>query len=127
MNNRAIATASAPAAIGPYSQGVAAEGISINVSGQLGLVPETGEFAGEDIGSQTRQSLSNIKAILAEDGATMADVVETTVLLTDIAEFGAMNEVYAEFFEAPYPARAAFQVVALPKGGKVEIKVVARI
>lgn len=127
MNNRAIATASAPAAIGPYSQGVAAEGISINVSGQLGLVPETGEFAGEDIGSQTRQSLSNIKAILAEAGATMADVVETTVLLTDIAEFGAMNEVYAEFFEAPYPARAAFQVVALPKGGKVEIKAVARI
>ena len=127
MNNRTIATASAPAAIGPYSQGVAAEGISINVSGQLGLVPETGEFAGEDIGSQTRQSLSNIKAILAEAGATMADVVETTVLLTDIAEFGAMNEVYAEFFEAPYPARAAFQVVALPKGGKVEIKAVARI
>ncbi len=127
MNNRAIATASAPAAIGPYSQGVAAEGISINVSGQLGLVPESGEFAGEDIGSQTRQSLSNIKAILAEAGATMADVVETTVLLTDIAEFGAMNEVYAEFFEAPYPARAAFQVVALPKGGKVEIKAVARI
>ena len=127
MNNRAIATASAPAAIGPYSQGVAAEGISINVSGQLGLVPETGEFAGEDIGSQTRQSLSNIKAILAEAGATMADVVETTVLLTDIAEFGAMNEVYAEFFETPYPARAAFQVVALPKGGKVEIKAVARI
>ena len=127
MNNRAIATANAPAAIGPYSQGVAAEGVSINVSGQLGLVPAPGEFAGDDIRSQTRQSLSNIKAILEAAGATMADVVETTVLLTDIAEFGAMNEVYAEFFEAPYPARAAFQVVALPKGGKVEIKALARI
>ena len=127
MNNRAIATSDAPSAIGPYSQGVAAEGVSINVSGQLGLVPATGEFAGDDIQSQTRQSLSNIKAILEAAGATMADVVETTVLLTDIAEFGAMNEVYAEFFEAPYPARAAFQVVALPKGGKVEIKALARI
>ena len=127
MNNRAIATADAPSAIGPYSQGVAAEGVSINVSGQLGLVPATGEFAGDDIQSQTRQSLSNIKNILEAAGATMADVVETTVLLTDIAEFGAMNEVYAEFFEPPYPARAAFQVVALPKGGKVEIKALARI
>ena len=127
MNNCAIATANAPAAIGPYSQGVRSEGVTVNVSGQLGLVPATGEFAGDDIQSQTRQSLSNIKAILAEAGASMADVVETTVLLTDIAEFGAMNEVYAEFFEAPYPARAAFQVVALPKGGKVEIKAVARI
>ncbi|MBQ3339182.1 MAG: reactive intermediate/imine deaminase [Atopobiaceae bacterium] len=127
MNNRAIATADAPSAIGPYSQGVAAEGVSINVSGQLGLVPATGKFAGDDIRSQTRQSLTNIKNILEAAGATMADVVETTVLLTDIAEFGAMNEVYAEFFEAPYPARAAFQVVALPKGGKVEIKALARI
>jgi len=127
MNNRAIATADAPSAIGPYSQGVAAEGVSINVSGQLGLVPATGEFAGDDIRSQTRQSLTNIKAILEAAGATMADVVETTVLLTDIAEFGAMNEAYAEFFEVPYPARAAFQVVALPKGGKVEIKALARI
>lgn len=127
MNNRAIATTDAPSAIGPYSQGVAAEGVSINVSGQLGLVPATGEFAGDDIQSQTHQSLSNIKAILEAAGATMADVVETTVLLTDIAEFGAMNEVYAEFFEPPYPARAAFQVVALPKGGKVEIKALARI
>ena len=127
MNNRAIATANAPAAIGPYSQGVVAEGVSVNVSGQLGLVPATGEFAGDDIQSQTRQSLTNIRNILAEAGATMADVVETTVLLTDIAEFGAMNEVYAEFFEPPYPARAAFQVVALPKGGKVEIKALARI
>ena len=127
MGKRAIATTNAPAAIGPYSQGMAAEGTSINVSGQLGLIPATGEFAGDDVRSQTRQSLENIKAILAEAGATMADVVETTVMLADIAEFGAMNEVYAEFFDAPYPARAAFQVAALPKGGRVEIKAVARI
>ncbi len=127
MNNRAITSTNAPAAIGPYSQAVAAEGLSINVSGQLPIDPATGEFAGDDIASQTRQSLTNIKHILAEAGASMADVVETTVLLTDIAEFGAMNEAYAEFFSEPFPARAAFQVVALPKGAKVEIKAVARV
>lgn len=127
MNNRAVTTVNAPAAIGPYSQAVAAEGLSINVSGQLPIDPATGEFAGDDIASQTRQSLTNVKNILAEAGASMADVVETTVLLTDIAEFGAMNEVYAEFFSEPFPVRAAFQVVALPKGAKVEIKAVARV
>lgn len=127
MNNRAVTTVNAPAAIGPYSQAVAAEGLSINVSGQLPIDPATSEFAGDDIASQTRQSLTNVKNILAEAGASMADVVETTVLLTDIAEFGAMNEVYAEFFSEPFPARAAFQVVALPKGAKVEIKAVARV
>ena len=127
MNNRAVTTVNAPAAIGPYSQAVAAEGLSINVSGQLPIDPATGEFAGDDIVSQTRQSLTNVKNILTEAGASMADVVETTVLLTDIAEFGAMNEVYAEFFSEPFPARAAFQVVALPKGAKVEIKAVARV
>ncbi len=127
MNNRAVTTVNAPAAIGPYSQAVAAEGLSINVSGQLPIDPATGEFAGDDIARQTRQSRTNVKNILAEAGASMADVVETTVLLTDIAEFGAMNEVYAEFFSEPFPARAAFQVVALPKGAKVEIKAVARV
>lgn len=127
MNHRAVTTVNAPAAIGPYSQAVAAEGLSINVSGQLPIDPATGEFAGDDIASQTRQSLTNVKNILAEAGASMADVVETTVLLTDIAEFGAMNEVYAEFFSEPFPARVAFQVVALPKGAKVEIKAVARV
>ena len=127
MNNRAVTTVNAPAAIGPYSQAVAAEGLSINVSGQLPIDPATGEFAGDDIASQTRQSLANVKNILTEAGASMADVVETTVLLTDIAEFGALNEVYAEFFSEPFPARAAFQVVALPKGAKVEIKAVARV
>ena len=127
MSKQAIATPNAPAAIGPYSQAVKAEGASINVSGQLPIDPATGAFAGEDIKSQTRQSLTNIKAILEEAGAGMDAVVETTVMLTDIAEFADMNEVYAEFFQEPYPARAAFQVAALPKGSKIEIKAVARI
>jgi 2-iminobutanoate/2-iminopropanoate deaminase len=127
MTKQAIATANAPAAIGPYSQAVKAEGVSINVSGQIPIDPATGAFAGDDIQTQTRQCLTNIAAILKEAGASMDDVVETTVILTDIADFAAMNEVYGEFFSEPYPARAAFQVVALPKGAKVEIKAVARI
>lgn len=122
--NQAIATHNAPGAIGPYSQGIAAGNMAF-VSGQLPIDPATGAFAGEDIVSQTRQSLLNIKAILEENGMTMADVVKTTVLLADIGEFGAMNQVYGEFFTAPYPARAAFQVAALPKNAKVEIEAVA--
>ncbi len=122
--NQAIATPNAPGAIGPYSQGIAAGNMAF-VSGQLPIDPATGAFAGEDIVSQTRQSLLNIKAILEENGMTMADVVKTTVLLADIGEFGAMNQVYGEFFTAPYPARAAFQVAALPKNAKVEIEAVA--
>ena len=125
MSKKAIVTDKAPAAVGPYSAAVESAG-SINVSGQLPVDPTTGEFAGDDIKSQTRQSLTNVKNILEAAGSSMADVVATTVLLTDINEFGPMNEVYAEFFEEPYPARAAFQVVALPKGAKVEIKAVAR-
>jgi 2-iminobutanoate/2-iminopropanoate deaminase len=126
MSKTAIVTDKAPAAIGPYSAAVKAKG-SINVSGELPIDPATGQFAGDDIQSQTRQSLTNIKNILEAGGASMDDVVETTVLLSDINEFAAMNEVYSEFFSKPYPARAAFQVAALPKGAKVEIKAVARI
>ena len=95
------------------------------MSGQLPIDPATGEFAGADVAVQTRQSLTNIKAVLEAAGATMADVAEVTVLLDDIADFGAMNEVYGEFFSEPYPARAAFEVAALPKAAKVEIKAVA--
>ena len=127
MDNTAISTTNAPAAIGPYSQAVRAPGVSINISGQLPIDPATGEFAGDTIEEQTEQSLRNIAAILKEAGATMADVVETTVILADIADFAAMNEVYAKFFTEPYPARAAFQAAALPRGAKVEIKAVARI
>ena len=122
--NQAIATKNAPAAIGPYSQGIRA-GKTIYVSGQIPIDPATGEFAGQDIEAQTRQSLTNIKNILKEAGADMSDVVKTTVLLNDIADFAAMNKVYAEFFTEPYPARAAFQVAAIPKGALVEIEAVA--
>ena len=122
--NKALSTTGAPAAIGPYSQAIQAKD-TIYVSGQLPIDPATGAFAGEDIEAQTRQSLTNIKEILASAGATMADVVKTTVLLSDIADFAAMNGVYAEFFAEPFPARAAFQVAALPKGAKVEIEAVA--
>ena len=124
--NKASHTDNAPAAIGPYSQAIKAGG-AIYVSGQLPVDPATGAFAGDTIQEQTRQSLTNIKNILASAGADMSDVTKTTVLLQDIADFGAMNEVYAEFFTEPYPARAAFQVAALPKGAKVEIEAVAVI
>ena len=124
MSNIAIHTDNAPAAIGPYSQAIQA-GNTIYVSGQLPIVPATGAFAGEDIAAQTRQSLTNMKSILNAAGADMCDVVKTTVLLADIADFAAMNAVYAEFFTAPYPARAAFQVACLPKNALVEIECVA--
>ncbi len=120
-----IATASAPAAIGPYSQGVAASGKIVFVSGQLPIDPATGAFAAEDIQGQTEQSLKNIGAILAEAGCGYEDVVKTTVLLADIADFGPMNEVYARFFTGACPARAAFAVRDLPKGAKVEIEAIA--
>ncbi len=119
-----IQTQNAPAAIGPYSQAIQAGG-TIYVSGQLPINPATGEFAGADIRAQARQSLENIKAILAAAGADMAHVVKTTVLLQDMADFAAMNEVYAEYFSEPYPARAAFQVAKLPKDALVEIEAVA--
>ena len=118
--SKKIQTPNAPAAIGPYSQAVQ-EGGTIYVSGQLPINPATGEFAGADIRAQARQSLENIKAILAAAGTDMAHVVKTTVLLQDMADFAAMNEVYAE----PYPARAAFQVAKLPKDALVEIEAVA--
>ena len=121
---KVLATASAPAAIGPYSQAIHA-GDFVFVSGQLPIDPATAAFAGEDIAAQTRQSLTNIKNILESDGLTMANVVKTTVLLKKISDFGAMNEVYATFFEGDCPARAAFEVGALPKDALVEIEAIA--
>ena len=123
MNNP-IHTPNAPAAIGPYSQAVQA-GSMLFVSGQIPIDPATGAFAGEDIVTQTRQSLTNIRNILAAAGYTMNDVVKTTVLLADIADFGAMNEVYAQFFTENKPARAAFAVKDLPRGALVEIEAIA--
>ena len=122
--NSAVHTPNAPAAIGPYSQAIVA-GNTIYVSGQLPIDPATGAFAGEDIASQTRQSLKNLQAILEAAGYTMNDVVKTTVLLADIADFAAMNGVYAEFFTENKPARAAFAVKDLPRGALVEIEAIA--
>lgn len=124
MSNLAIHTPKAPAAVGPYSQAVQA-GKTIYVSGQLPLDPATGAFTADDIVSQTHQSLKNVKHILEAAGADLSCVVKVTVLLKDIADFAAMNEVYATYFSAPYPARAAFQVACLPKNALVEIECVA--
>ena len=121
---KALSTTAAPAAIGPYSQAIMA-GDTVYVSGQLPINPSTGEFAEGSIKEQARQSLNNIKNILAEAGMTMQQVVKVTVLMTDMSDFAAVNEVYAEFFSAPYPARSAFAVAALPKGGAIEIEAVA--
>lgn len=119
-----IMTDKAPAAIGPYSQAVIA-GNTVYVSGQLPIDPETGEFPSDDIRDQTAAALRNIRAILDAAGLALSDVVKTTVLLADINDFAAMNEVYAQFFTAPYPARAAFQVAKIPKGARIEIEAVA--
>ena len=118
-----IKTNNAPAAIGPYSQAIEANGC-VYCSGQLPINPATGEMP-EGIKEQTRQSLLNAKAILNEAGLDLKDVVKTTVLLSDIQNFAPMNEVYAELFAAPFPARSAFAVRDLPKGALVEIEVIA--
>jgi 2-iminobutanoate/2-iminopropanoate deaminase len=124
MSKHTVYTSNAPAAIGPYSQAVRA-GDTIYVSGQLPVDPATGSFAGDDITSQTRQSLENIRAVLAAAGTNMAGVVKTTVFLKDMADFAAMNKVYAEYFADECPARSAVQVVCLPKDARVEIEAVA--
>lgn len=119
-----ITSPKAPAAIGPYSQAIAANGF-LFISGQLPIDLATGNFAEGGIRELTRQSLENVKSILAEAGLTLADVVKTTVFLADMNDFAAMNEVYAEYFTAPAPARSAVAVKTLPKGGLVEIEVIA--
>ena len=120
---KAINSKKAPGAIGPYSQAIEAGGM-VFVSGQLPINAETGEMA-QGAQAQTRQSLENIKHILEEAGLTMGDVVKTTVFLEDMSLFGEMDEVYATYFEAPFPARSAVAVDALPKGASVEIECIA--
>ena len=119
-----INTTLAPAAIGPYSQAIEANGF-VFVSGQLPIDPATGAFAEGGIKELTRQSLTNMKAILSEVGLTMANVVKTTVFLADMADFAEMNEVYATFFEGVCPARSAVAVKTLPKEARVEIECIA--
>ena len=120
-----ISTDKAPGAIGPYSQAIRT-GNLIFVSGQLPIDAATGEMP-SDIKAQTRESIKNIKAILAEEGATLDNVVKTTVFLADMSYFGPMNEVYAEEFKKTYPARCAFAVKELPKQALVEIEVIAAL
>ena len=121
---KAISTKNAPAAIGPYSQAIEAGGM-VFASGQLPINPATGAFPEGGIKEQTRQSILNAEAILKEAGCSLANVVKTTVLHADIADFAATNEVYASFFSEPFPARSAFAVRDLPKGALVEIEMIA--
>ena len=121
---KAIATNNAPAAIGPYSQAIEVNGF-VYASGQIPIDPATGAFVPGGIREQTRQSLKNASAIMQQAGTDLSHVVKTTVYLADIADFAAMNEVYATFFQEPYPARSAVAVKDLPKGALVEIEVLA--
>jgi 2-iminobutanoate/2-iminopropanoate deaminase len=121
----AIQTEKAPAAIGPYSQAIDSGAGLVFVSGQLPIDPATGAFPEGGIQAQTRQSLTNAKAILEAAGLGLGNVVKTTVFLADMADFTAMNEVYAQFFTAPFPARSAVAVKTLPKGALVEIECIA--
>lgn len=120
---KAISTQNAPAAIGPYSQALDL-GSLVFVSGQIPVDPATGVMP-QDVRDQARQSLANLKAILAEAGLTMADVVKTVVFLADLDDFAAVNEVYAQAFAEPFPARSCVQVAGIPKGAKVEIECIA--
>jgi 2-iminobutanoate/2-iminopropanoate deaminase len=121
---RIVSTDRAPAAIGPYSQAVLAGGF-LYASGQIPLDPATGELVTGDVAAQTRRVMENLREVLAAGGATFADVVKTTIYLTDLAAFTAVNEVYGSHFEKEPPARATVQVAALPRGAQVEIDVVA--
>ena len=122
---KVINSIKAPSAIGPYSQAVDKDGF-IFVSGQLPIDETTGAFAGEDIASQAKQSLQNIKYILEEAGLEMKDISKTTILLKDIEDFAIVNEVYGQFFTAPYPARATYEVARLPKDALIEIEAIAK-
>lgn len=124
MDKEIISTSEAPAAVGPYSQGVRL-GDFIFTAGQLGIVPGTKEFAGPDVESQTHQALENVKAVLEAGGSCLEHVVKCTVFLQDMEEFSRMNEVYAQFFQDSPPARSAVEVAALPLGGRVEIEAIA--
>jgi 2-iminobutanoate/2-iminopropanoate deaminase len=124
MQREVVATQKAPAAVGPYSQGIRA-GDFVYTAGQLGIIPGTKEFAGPQIEEQTRQALQNLEAVLEASDSCLEQVVKTTVFLADMGEFARMNSVYAEFFPESPPARSAVQAAALPLGGRVEIEAVA--
>ncbi|HNT01739.1 MAG TPA: RidA family protein [Candidatus Saccharicenans sp.] len=121
---KAIKTDQAPRAIGPYSQGIMAGGL-IFVSGQIPLDPIKGEIVGQTIEEQAHQVFKNLRAILEAAGSSLNEVVKATVFLADMNDFSRMNEVYAQYFSEPYPARAAFQVARLPREAKIEVEVIA--
>ena len=125
MNRQAVSTSGAPAAIGPYSQGIAVDGF-VFCSGQIGLDPSSGELVTGGVEAQAERALRNLAAVLDAAGLTMADVVKTTVFLADIGDFAAVNAVYGRHMPDPPPARSTFAVGALPKGGLVEIEAIAR-
>lgn len=118
-----ISATNAPAAIGPYNHAIAMEGV-IYTSGQLGIDPATGKLA-DGVEAQARQAFTNLKNVLAAGGASMNDVVKTTVFVADLADFGKVNAIYAEFFGPAFPARSCVQVAALPAGGLVEVEAIA--
>ena len=124
MAHKAIKTDQAPGAVGPYSQGIAASPW-LFVSGQLGLDPKTGEFAGSDLASQARQAMENLKQIVLAAGYALNQVVAVDVFLTDMGDFVEFNGIYENYFSEHRPARAAIEVSALPKGGLVEVKCIA--
>ena len=126
MPRTPVATSLAPAALGPYSQAIAAGGF-LFCSGQLGLDPATGDFAGPDVETQAERALANLSNVLDAAGCTFEDVVKTTIFLADMADFAAVNAVYGRFVSDPPPARSTVQVAALPKGGRVEIEATARL
>lgn len=121
-----ISTTAAPAAIGPYSQAMKV-GNLVFASGQLGLDPKTGEFPEGGVEAQAEQALTNVKNLLAAAGTSIDNVVKTTVFLADIADFAAVNAIYAKYFTEPFPARSAVAVKSLPKGGLVEVEVIAEV
>ena len=126
MTKKRIVTDKAPAALGPYSQAIAAGGM-LYASGQVPVDPATGELAGADIETQARQVFENLKQVLQAAGADFGSVVKTTVFLTDLANFGVVNEIYAEYFTEPYPARSCVQISALPKGALIEAELIAEL
>lgn len=123
---RAVHTADAPAAIGPYSQGVVQDGW-LYTAGQIGLVPGTGALVSPDVGEQAEQVFANLAAVLTAAGAGFRHVAKATVYLVDMDDFTAVNEIYGRHFEEPYPARSTVAVAGLPKGARIEIDLVARI
>jgi 2-iminobutanoate/2-iminopropanoate deaminase len=120
---KVIATTEAPAAVGPYSQAIALDNL-LFAAGQIPLDPSTGEIVGADVTAQTERVCQNIAAVLKANGMTFANVVKTTVFLTDLANFAAMNAVYSKYFAEPYPARSTIQVAGLPRGSQVEIEII---